>query len=62
MDTLAMLSQGEVAEEEGQSDEAPAARPRAAAGNVSGSSPLVVILAVLLALSVLLNLVQFLTR
>jgi eukaryotic-like serine/threonine-protein kinase len=62
MDALAMLSQGEVAQEEGPSDEAGAPAPQEAAGNVSGPGLLVVLLAVLLALSVLLNLMQFLMR
>ena len=63
LDALAMLSQGEAAEEEGVLPAmVSAAAPRAAAGNASGSGPLVVILAVLLAVSVLLNLVLFLTR
>ena len=63
MDALAMLSQGEAAEEEGVMPAmVSSAAPRAASGHASGSGPLVVILSVLLAASVLLNVVLFLTR
>jgi eukaryotic-like serine/threonine-protein kinase len=63
MDALAMLSQGEAADEEGVMPAmVSSAAPRAASGNASGSGPLVVILSVLLAVSVLLNIVLFLRR
>ena len=62
-DALAMLSQGEAIEdEEASSGVASVAASGVSAQNVSGSGPLVVILAVLLAVSVLLNIIQLLTR
>jgi serine/threonine-protein kinase len=61
-DTLALLSQGEVAEEEGTPFDTGGQPPPAVTAATSGSSPLVVILSVLLALSVLLNTVQFLAH
>jgi serine/threonine-protein kinase len=61
-DTLALLSQGEVAEEEDTPFDTGVGPPPGVTAATSGSSTLVVILSVLLAISVLLNIVQLLAR